>query len=110
MLTELGDWLVEGFEADELRMVATLPQIQPEDAAQIAWRMAQVKYPPSEPDAWSFRCRARAPGGVTLVRFFCVSDGLLEAVVAYPSWRPSFVEVPRPGDSSRRFPVLSSSF
>jgi hypothetical protein len=62
MLSELGDWLVEGFEADEL------------------------------PETWSFRCRARGPRGVTLVRFFRVTDGVLEPVVSPAPWRPSFVE------------------
>jgi hypothetical protein len=93
VLTELGDWLVEGFEGEELRMVATLPQVQPEDAARVAWRMAQVKYPPSAPDDWTFRCRSTGPGGITWVRFFCVTDGVLEPVAIHPSWRPSFVEI-----------------
>ena len=92
MLAELGDWLVEGFESNELRMAATLPQIEPKDAARVAWRMAQVKYPPFAPDRWSFRCRARGRRGVTLVRFFCVTDGVLEEVVSPAPWRPSFVE------------------
>jgi hypothetical protein len=108
MLTELGDWLVEGFEADELRIVATLPQVQPEDAALIVWRLAQAKYPPSNPDRWTFRCRSRGLGGPTLLRFFCVTDGALEAVVEHPSWRPSFVEAALPGGLSWSSPVLSS--
>ena len=100
MLTELGDWLVEGFEAGELRMFATLPQVQPGDAARIGWRMAQAKYPPSDPDLWSFRCHARGPGGVTLLRLFFVIDGVLEPADLRPSWRPSFVDVLHPGGSS----------
>jgi hypothetical protein len=92
VLTELGDWLVEGLEADELRVLLSCPQMAPEDAARLGWLSARAGYPGTEPGHWLFRCRSRERSGLTLLRFFRVPPGSLNPVAtalsvqASPPW------------------------
>jgi len=98
LLTELGDWVVAGFAAKELKTIASCSQMHPEDAARLVWLAARAKYPDLHSSDWTFRCESRDSAGATVVRLFRAEGSVIAPL------GPELKLLPCLGSESRRPP------